>query len=150
MARALTAVGIALALLIGGLVLAVQLGRDEPRIAVDNLLAEDFSRAVATSEDRGEPVSVPALAPFAWDRLLLVARGTPAEAIDERLGGRWSADIGVATGELLILLDRAGAVVRFFDYRGEGRFDGVAQPFEELPRERAVFAVRNLVITPEG
>ena len=150
MARALTAVGLALALLVGGLVLAVQLGRDEHRIAVDNLLAEDFSRAVAQSEARGRPVSVAALAPFAWDRLLLVARGTPAEAIDERLGGGWSADVGVATGELLILLDRAGAVGRFFDYRGEGRFEGVARPFDERPRERAVFEVRDLVITPEG
>jgi hypothetical protein len=150
MAHALTATGIALALLVGGLVLAVQLGRDENRIAVDNLLAEDFSRAVATSEDRGEPVSVAALAPSAWERLLLVARGTSARAIDERLGGRWSADVGVASGELLILLDRDGAVARFFDYRGDGRFEGVAEPFQELPRRRAVFRVRDLVITPEG
>jgi hypothetical protein len=150
MARALTAVGIALALLVGGLVLAVQLGREESRIAVDNLLAEDFSRAVALSEGNGEPVRVAALAPFAWDRLLLVARGTPPDAIAERLGGEWSADAGVASGELLILRDRAGAVVRFFDYRGDGRFEDVAVPFEELPRERAVFEVRDLVITPAG
>ena len=149
MGRALTAVGIALALLVAGLVLAVQLGRDEQRIAVDNLLAEDFSRAVALSEDRGEPVVVTQLAPFAWDRLLLVARDTPAGEIARRLGRGWSADAGVAGGELLILLDRAGAVVRFFDYRGDGRFEGVARPFEELPRERAVFEVRDLVITPK-
>jgi hypothetical protein len=149
MARALTAVGIALALLVGGLVLAVVLGREEDRIAVDNLLAEDFSRAVALSEENREPVRVAALAPFAWDRLLLVARGTPPEAIAERLGREWNADAGVASGELLLLRDRAGAVVRFFDYRGDGRFEGVAVPFEELPRERAVFEVRDLVITPK-
>ncbi len=149
MARALTAVGIALALLVGGLVLAVQLGREEDRIAVDNLLAEDFSRAVALSEGNGEPVRVAALAPFEWDRLLLVARGTPPEAIAERLGGEWSVDAGVAAGELLVLLDGAGSVVRFFDYRGEGRFEGIDTPFEELPRDRAVFRVRNLVITPK-
>ena len=150
MGRALTAVGIALALAVGGLVLAVQLGRDEQRIAVDNLLAEDFTRAVALSQERGEPVVVADLAPFEWDRLLLVARGTPPEAIAERLGGEWSADAGVASGELLVLLDRRGSVVRFFDYRGDGRFEGVSEPFEELPRERAVFEVRDLVITPKG
>jgi hypothetical protein len=148
MARALTAVGIALALLVGGLALVVVLGREDDRIAVDNLLAEDFSRAVALSQDREEPVRLAALAPFPWERLLLVARGTPPEAVAARLGGDWSPDAGVAGGELLILRDRAGAVVRFFDYRGDGRFEGVSVPFEELPRERAVFDVRDLVITP--
>src|SRR5688500_1805008 len=97
MARALTAVGIALGLLVAGLVLAVQLGRDENRVAVDNLLAEDFSRAVALAEqDSGGTVDLRELAPYAWDRLLLVARGTPPEAIEERLGGEWSVDAGVA------------------------------------------------------
>jgi hypothetical protein len=150
MTRALTAVGIALALLVGGLALVVVLGREQDRIAVDNLLAEDFSRAVALSEDRGEPVRVAELAPFAWERLLLVARGTPPEAVARRLGAEWNPDAGVAAGELLILRDRAGAVVRFFDYRGDGRFEGVSVPFAELPRERAAFDVRDLVITPKG
>jgi hypothetical protein len=151
MARALTAVGIALVLLVGGLVLAVQLGRDESRVAVDNLLAEDLSRAVALAEQETDgTVDLRELAPFAWDRLLVVARGTPDAAIDARLGGGWSADTGVAGGELLVLLDDEGSVVRFFDYRGEGRFEGFEVPFDERPRERAVLAVRNLTITPKG
>ena len=53
MARALIAVGAALvlALLILGLVIYVN--RDEDGIAVDNLLAEDITRAIGTAEDRG-------------------------------------------------------------------------------------------------
>ena len=150
MGRALTAVGIALALAVGGLVLAVQLGREEERVAVDNLLAEDFSRAVALSGQEGDGVvAVADVARFEWARLLLVARGTPPEAVSDRLGYEFEPDAGVASGELLLLLDEEGRVVRFFDYRGEGRFEGVAEPFEELPRDRAVFEVRDPVITPK-
>jgi polyphosphate kinase 2 (PPK2 family) len=101
---------------------------------VDNLLAEDLSRAVATAEEEsGGTVDVGELAPFAWDRLLLVARGTPDAAIDERLGGQWSADPGVAFGELLVLLDEAGSVVRFFDYRGEGALRGLRGAVRRAP-----------------
>ncbi len=47
----------------------------------------------------------------------------------------------------MILLDSDGKVARFFDYRGEGRFEGIDAPFQELTREEAVFRVRRLVIT---
>ena len=150
MARALTAVGAALALFIGGLALAVYLTRDEDNIQVDNLLSESFTRAVALAESRGEDVDLREVAPFAWDRLLIVARGTPRAAISRRLGYEWTGTLGFETGELMILLDERGRVVRFFDYRGEGRFAGIDSPFEELPRDRAVFRVRSLVITPKG
>ena len=71
MARALTAVGVALALLIAGLGLAVFLSRDEDNIQVDNLLAERFTRDVALS--RGRPVDLARVAPFEWSRVLIVA-----------------------------------------------------------------------------
>ena len=54
---------------------------------------------------------------FAWDRVLIVERGTPRAAISERLGYEWTGTLGFETGEQLILLG-AGKVVRFFDYRG--------------------------------
>ena len=53
MARALIAVGAALALLVGGLALAVFLTRDEDNIQVDNLLSERFTREVATASADG-------------------------------------------------------------------------------------------------
>jgi hypothetical protein len=150
MARALTAVGAALALLVLGLGLAVYVTRDEDNIQVDNLLAERFTREVALSEANDRDVDLRRLAPFGWDRVLIAARDATREAISRRLGYEWTGTIGFQTGELLILLDQRGRVVRFFDYRGEGRFAGIATPFAELPRERAVFRVRGLVITPKG
>jgi hypothetical protein len=145
--RALIAVGTALVLLIGGLVLAVYLSRDEDHIAVDNLLAENLSRAIGTAQARGEDVSLGEEAPFEWDHVLLVARGVEPAAISRRLGYPWKGRIGFQTGELLIFLSH-GKVVRFADYRGEGRFEGFARPFALIPRDQAVWRVRSLVIRP--
>ena len=150
MARALTAVGAALALLVLALGLAVYLTRDEDNIQVDNLLAEDFTREVALAEAGDRDVGLSELAPFEWDRVLIAGRDVSRDAISRRLGYEWTGTLGFQTGELLILLDEQGQVVRFFDYRGEGRFDGIDSPFAELPRERAVFRVWDLVITPKG
>jgi hypothetical protein len=148
MARALTAVGIALVLLIGGLALAVFLTRDEDYIQVDNLLAERLTRAIAVAEsETGGTIELAREAPFAWDRVLIVARGTSPAQITARLGYDWKGRIGFQTGELLLFL-RGGRVVRFADYRGEGRFAGFPTPFAELPRGRAVLRVRRLVVTP--
>jgi hypothetical protein len=147
MARALTAVGVALALLIGGLGLAVYLTRDEDYLAVDNLLAENLSRAIGTAQERGEDVDLREEAPFAWDHVLLVARGVEPDAISRRLGYQWNGRIGFQTGELLLFMLR-GRAVRFADYRGEGRFEGFPRPFASIPRNEAVWRVRGLVIRP--
>jgi hypothetical protein len=149
MAKALTAVGIALALLIGGLGAAVYFTRDEDYIAVDNLLAERITKAIGTAQDRGADVDLGREAPFAWDHLLIVARGIEPAQISRRLGHPWTGRIGFQIGELLIFL-QAGQVVRFADYRGEGRFAGFPYPFAELPRARAVLRVRDLVIRPRS
>jgi hypothetical protein len=147
MTRALTAVGVVLALLIGGLGLAVYLTRDEDYIAVDNLLAERITRAIGTAQERGVDVDLAREAPFAWDRVLLVARGVEPDAISRRLGYGWNGRIGFQTGELMLFLLR-GRVVRFADYRGEGRFAGFERPFASIPRDRAVWRVRGLVVRP--
>ncbi len=149
MARALTAVGAALALLIAGLAFAVFITRDEDNIQVDSLLSERFTRDVALSDTRGGEVDLRQVAPFAWDTVLIVEPDTPREVISRRLGYEWTGTLGFETGDLLILL-RRGKVARFFDYRGEGVFAGVRRPIQALPRDRAVFRVRDLVITPKG
>lgn len=146
MARALTAVGVALALLVAGLALAVFLTRDEDNIQVDNLLSERFTRQIATAA--GRDVDLARVAPFKWSRVLIVARGTPRAEISKRLGYKWTGTLGFETGDQLILLYADGKVSRFFDYRGEGRFAGIDRPFQELARDQAVFRVRDLVITP--
>ena len=149
MTRALIAVGTALALLVGGLALAVYLTRDEDNIQVDNLLSERFTREVATASANGTDLDLRTIAPFAWARVLIVARGTPDAEITRRLGYEWTGTLGFETGEKLILLDADGQVARFFDYRGEGRFTGIETPIAELAREDAVFRVRRLQITPK-
>jgi hypothetical protein len=147
--RALIAVGVALVLCIGGLGAAVYFTRDEDYIAVDNLLAEKITKAIGTAQARGADVDLGREAPFAWDHVLIVARGIEPAQISRRLGYRWKGRIGFLNGELLIFL-KAGQVVRFADYRGEGRFAGFPYPFAELPRASAVLRVHDLVITPQS
>ena len=102
MARALTAVGAALALFVLGLGLAVYLTRDEDNIQVDNLLAERFTRDVALAEANGRDVDLRELAPFDWERVLIAARDAPREAISRRLGYEWTGTLGFQTGDCLL------------------------------------------------
>jgi hypothetical protein len=147
-AKALIAVGVALAVLIGGLGLAVYLTRDEDNIQVDNMLAENLTKAIALAQsDTGGRVVVPRLTGFDWDRILLVRADTPTKAISARLGYPWTGVIGFRTGDLFLFM-RGKRVVRFADYRGDGRFAGFTRPFAVIPRDRAVLRVRDLVVTP--
>jgi hypothetical protein len=149
MQRALIAVGAALALLVGGLALAVFLTRDEDNVQVDNLLSERFTREVATASANGTDLDLAQIAPFEWARVLVIEPGTSDAEISRALGYEWTGVLGFETGEKLILLDGDGKVVRFFDYRGEGRFARLPTPVAELAREDAVFQVRRLQITPK-
>jgi hypothetical protein len=147
MGRALVAVGAALVLLIAGLGLAVYVSRDEDNLQVDNLLAENLTRAIALADEGGGEVVLADVARFEWDSVLVVARGTPDAAITDRIGERWTGVLGFSGGELFIFMD-GGEAVRFADYRGEGRFEGFDAPFHELPRADALLRVRDLVIGP--
>jgi hypothetical protein len=149
MARALIAVGAALAVLVAGLALAIFLTRDEDNVQVDNLLSERFTREVASASANGTELDLAAVAPFPWAKVLIVQRGTPDAEISRKLGYEWTGVLGFETGEKVILLDRDGQVERFFDYRGEGRFTGIETPIAELARDEAVFRVRRLEITPK-
>jgi hypothetical protein len=144
MGRVLGLVAAALVLAIGGLALAVYVTRDEGNIQADNLLSENFTRAVTLAEQDNHIVDLRRLARFEWDRVLLVAAGTPRAAISRRLGRPWKGIDTVDGGDLLIFL-RAKDVVRFADYRGIARFEGVSRPFAELP---PTLEVRSLVIRP--
>ena len=151
MGRVLALVAAGLALCIGVLLVAVYASRDEDNIQSDNIVSEGFTRAVTISQDpqngRHGVVRLADVAPFAWDHVLLVAPRTPRAAISRRLGRPWTGIDTVDGGDLLIFL-RDGEVARFADYRGNGRFAGFSRPFAELPRSRAVFVVRDLVIRP--
>ena len=145
MTRALIVVGAVLVLCIGGLVAAaVFLSPEKQTIAVDNLLAEDFSRAVA----RGGELRMERLADdFDWDRLLIVERGTGRDAVSAVVGTEFTGEVNFQTGDLIVFLD-GKRVARFADYRGEGSFEGFKRPIAEVLRSEAVFDVRGLVIRP--
>jgi hypothetical protein len=146
MGRALIAVGAALVLLIGGLSLAVVLGSDEDDIAVDNVLSERLTRAIALAEaETGGIVDLRRIVPGDWDVVLVVARGAPREAISAKLGHEWTGD-DFPTGEQFIFL-QGDRVLRFADYRGLGEFRNFAGAVDVVPGDLAVLRVRNLVIS---
>ena len=151
MGRALVLVGGALVACFLVLGLAIFLSREEDRIAVDSDLAENIARAIALSEDRDEPVELARLAPFAWDRVLIVAEDTPRESISEAIGTEFKGDLpyDAESGELFVFV-RGRELARFADYRGLGRFEGVERPIAALERGDAVFEVEDLVVRPAG
>lgn len=147
MGRALFAVGTLLAVLFLSLGLLIYSSRDDEFLAVDNLLSEDLTREFGTAEDRREQVVIADSTDFAWDRMVLVDRGTDDDAISERLGFEWTGEVGFEVGELIIFL-QGGKLVRYADYRGEGQFVGVRRPTDDFTPEDAVFRVEDLAIQP--
>lgn len=149
MGRALLAVGAALVLCFVALGLLVFLDRQEDRVAVDNVLAEDLSRTLTLADGAPGPVVLDEVTPFEWDRVLVVERGTPRERVSEALGFEFKGDLpyDVESQELFVFT-REGELVRFADYRARGTFTGLDRPIEILTPEEAVFRVRSGVITP--
>ena len=149
MARALTAVGAALVFLLLVLGVVVYLNRDEDAIAVDNLLAEDITREIGTAEQRGADVDLADVTDFEWDqRADRRAQRDAAPRSRRALGAPWKGELAFGTGDLLIFV-RDGHVARFADYRGEGRFAGIAATGRALrPRRRGVQR-SHLVIRPK-
>ena len=148
MAKALTAVGallVACILALGGV---AYLAREEDKLAIDPILSERITRTVALADRGGrDRLDLPALASFAWDRMLLVERGTEPEEISRALGFEWSGDVPIELGDVLILVS-GSRVVRYAEYRGEGAFAGVRRPVDAFDRADAVFSIRALTIRP--
>jgi hypothetical protein len=144
-ARALTAVLAAFVALLGGLVTLVYLSREEGTLAVDNLLAEDLTRAISVSRR----VDVAAIADFPWTRLLIADVDTPHEDIARVLGGDYPGELDYDAGSTKLFLFAGGTkLLRFADYRGSARFEGFDEPVAELPRDAARFVVRAQVVRP--
>ena len=150
MGKVLFAVCAFLALCIAGLGLVAYLNRGEPTRAVDNLLAEDLTRSIQTAEGRGEDVDFGAETDFDWDRLLVVAPGTPEARISDALGSEFNGQMNyTAESNGLFVFARGDRLARYADYRGRARFEGFDEPVDEFAREDAVFVVRDLVVSPK-
>src|SRR5687767_7073235 len=118
MTRALFAVGalLAVAFLILGVV--VFSTRTEDRIAADNVLAENLTRAIQLAEEqnRGE-LDLVRVAPFAWDRVLVMAPGTARSAVSKALGSEYKGDLPFGSSGQVFVFARGDQVARIADYR---------------------------------
>src|SRR4051812_5565653 len=147
MARALFAVGGLLALLIAGLAAVAWLGNGDESMAVDDILSESLTRSVATADREDSNLTLADVTDFPWDRVVLVAPGTPREEISRRLGTEFDGLVGYDAGDLFVFV-RDGEVDRFAHYRGRARFEGLSRPFAQFTPRSAVFVVDDQVVTP--
>jgi hypothetical protein len=150
MTRALVAVGalLAIAFLILGVV--VFTSRDEDRITADNQLSESLTRAIQLSEEEsGGELDLRQVADFPWDRVLVLAPGAPRDAVSEALGSQYEGTLPFGSLGQVFVFARGSEIARIADYRGRGTFTGFQRPLDELPRDRAVLQVHNLVVSPE-
>jgi hypothetical protein len=147
--KALIAVGTFLAvcfLVFGGV---VYFTRDEDTYAVDAALSERITKAVAEAQQRREDVDLRALTGFDFDRVLIFPPGTPRDAVSRKLGFEFRGELRyTAESSEIFVFTNNGAFVRFADYRGRGRFEGLQTPFTSLTANDAVFSVRDGVIRP--
>ncbi|MGI8622427.1 MAG: hypothetical protein ACR2NB_02835 [Solirubrobacteraceae bacterium] len=150
MGKALIAVGTFLALcfaIFGGV---VYFTRNEDTFAVDAQLSERISKAVVEAGQRGQDVDLRILAGFDFDRVLIYDPDTPRAAVSRALGFAFKGDLRYTaeSSEIFVFTNR-GKFVRFADYRGRGRFEGLERPLAYLTANDAVFKVRDLVVTPD-
>jgi hypothetical protein len=149
MGRALVAVGALLALCFAILGIAVYVTREEDRVAVDQILAEEISRQLALADGKPDPVELDVVTDFTWDELVIVAEDTAREDIDAELGFEFKGDLAYdAESQELFVFVRDGRLARFADYRGRLRFEGIERPFARFTPRDAVFRVRGGAIRP--
>jgi hypothetical protein len=151
MGRALLAVGGLLLLCFAILGVAVFVTREEDRVAVDQVLAEDISRELTLANNAQDPVELDVVTKFEWDELVIAAEDTPREDIDAELGFEFKGDLpyDVESQELLIFL-RDGRLAKFADYRGRLTFAGIDRPFARFTPADAIFRVSRGEIRPAG
>src|SRR4029450_182474 len=98
--------------------------------------------AAGWAVDRGR------VAPFRWDRVLVVQPGTARDDISAELGSEYKGMLPFgSTGEVFVF-PRGMTIPRIADYRGRGPFSGFERPLDVLPRADAVLDVDELVISP--
>jgi len=149
MGRALAAVGGLLVLCFAILGVAIFITREEDRVAVDQVLAEDIARAITLNDNAPDPLELDVVTKFDWDELLVVAPDTPFERISEALGFEFKGDLRYdAESQELFVFVRNGRLARFADYRGRGTFEGLERPVDRFTPETARFSVQRLRIAP--
>jgi hypothetical protein len=135
MARALTAVGRRPRAARRGLGLA-STSRATRTTSRSTTCSRRTSRGEVARAGQGRDVDLAQVAPFDWDRVLIVEPGTPRRRSRERLGYEWTGTLGFETGEKLILLDATGRSRASSTTGATGASRGSTRRSQELPRER--------------
>ena len=148
MTRALIAVGALLAVAFVGFGIVGYITRKSDRVSVDNVLALELTRAIGVADQNGEDVDLTQLADGDWDRVFVAVPGTPRDDVSEALGSPYKGDLPFGRTGQLFVFARGKELVRFADYRGRATFNGFERPLDVVPRDRAVLAVRNGVVSP--
>jgi hypothetical protein len=148
MTRALIAVGVLLALAFAGFGLIIYVNREEDRVAVDNVLALELTRAIGVADQDGGDVDLTQLAGGDWDRVIVAVPGIARERVSEVLGRPYTGDLPFGRTGQLFVFARGNRLVRFADYRGRATFTGLERPLDVRSRDRAVLAVRDGVVSP--
>jgi hypothetical protein len=151
MGRALIAVGTFLAVCFAVFGGVVYFTRDEDAIAVDSGLSEALSKAMVDAETQGGVVDLRNVADFDFDRVLIFPPDTPRDAVSQALGFEFRGELRYTaeSSEFLVFTNR-GRFVRFADYRGRGRFEGLDRPFQYVDANDAVFEVDDGVVRLAG
>ena len=140
MARALIAVGALLAVAFGVLLLVVFATREEDRVAVDDLLALELTRSIGVSD--GGDVDLRRLARGDWDRVLVVAPGTPRGDVSEALGSEFKGDLPFGSGARCSCSPPATGSCASPTTAAGRRSTGSSEPVDELARADAMLRVR--------
>jgi hypothetical protein len=150
MGKALIAVGTFLSICMLLFAGSVYFTRDEDGVAVDALLAERLSKAFVEAQQNGDPLDLRRLTPFDWDQVLIYPIGTPRSEVSRVLGFEFNGELSYTaeSSEVFVFTNR-GAFVKFADYRGRGRFEGLRRPTAYLTAGDAVFDVEDGVATLE-
>lgn len=150
MGRVLLAVGGLLVLCFAILGVAVFATREEDRVAVDQILAEELARELTLADNAPDPLEFDVVTDFEWDELVVVAPDAPRTRLDEELGFEFKGDLpyDAESQELFVFL-RDGELARFADYRGRFTFTGIDRPFARFTPQTAVFRVRRGEISPD-
>ncbi len=149
MGKALIAVGTFLALCFAVFGGVVYFTRDEDTIAVDSGLSERISRAVVEADQGDRPLDLRSVVPFDFDQVLIFEPGEPRAAISRELGFEFLGELRyTAESSEIFVFSNRGGFVRFADYRGRGRFEGLERPFARLTANDAVFEVDDGVVRP--
>ena len=111
-----------------------------PRLGRQHALGEPHAGDPGRRTRAAAAVDLRQIAPFGWDRVLVVQPGTARDAISAELGSEYTGMLPFgSTGEVFVFA-RGKTIARIADYRGRGTFSGFERPLTCSPAPRPSWA----------